>query len=193
MAVPPTAHPADPAITVAPLTQSSAAYDHGMLGHDDEPMEDEIEEAADEPFIPPEPEAPSRIPRVEDFPPVVQRQIEAQQQRGRPEHEDRGPMSLLRRLAGVGLGRREEEPAQAQREPQVKRPVTRQQPVHPQRQVPPQPRVAQPAPRQQAPQEGLYKPRQGDLDPHGRPLPAANRHQGDDELEIPAFLRRQAN
>ncbi len=105
-------------------------------------------------------------------------------------------MSLLRRLAGVGLGRREEEPQQQPREPQLRRPVARQQQggdAQPQRQIPPQPRVAQPAPRQQAQQEGLYKPKQGDLDQHGRPLPQAARHQGDDDLEIPAFLRRQAN
>ena len=185
-----TTRAADPAITVAPLDHGNMAYEHADFDHD-QPHLDEVDESADEPFMPPEPEAPARIPRVEDFPPVVQRQIAAQQRGGRPEHEDRGPMSLLRRLAGVGLGRREEEPAQ--REPQLKRPVTRQQPAQPQRQIPPQPRVAQPASRQQPQQEGLYKPKQGDLDQHGRPLPAATRHQGDDDLEIPAFLRRQAN
>ena len=100
-------------------------------------------------------------------------------------------MSLLRRLAGVGLGRREEPAAAEDREPPrappLQRPIARPQQ---QRQIPPQPRVAQPAPRQQ--QDGLYKPRQGDLDPHGRAQPSTNRPQ-EDELEIPAFLRRQAN
>jgi cell division protein FtsZ len=38
----------------------------------------------------------------------------------------------------------------------------------------------------------MYRPRQGDLDAHGRALPGATR-TSDDELEIPAFLRRQAN
>jgi cell division protein FtsZ len=193
-AVPQTARQHDPAITVAPLQQSGRAYDHGEFGDDLGPAGAEADDEADGPFIAPEPETPARIPRVEDFPPVVQRQIEAQHRR--PEHEDRGPMSLLRRLAGVGLGRREEEPQQQPREPQLRRPVARQQQggaAQPQRQIPPQPRVAQPAPRQQAQQEGLYKPKQGDLDQHGRPLPQAARHQGDDDLEIPAFLRRQAN
>ena len=179
----------DAGITIAPLDPGQMAYGHGEIDgeHRQAPAEPEIPGEA--PFIPPEPEAPARIPRVEDFPPVVQRQIEAKQRGARPEHEDRGPMSLLRRLAGVGLGRREEEPAQ--REPQLKRPL--QRPQQQSRQVPPQPRVAQPAPRQQPQQEGLYRPRQGELDQHGRPLPAANRPQIDDELEIPAFLRRQAN
>jgi cell division protein FtsZ len=30
------------------------------------------------------------------------------------------------------------------------------------------------------------------LDPHGRPAPVAAQPQGDDHLDIPAFLRRQA-
>jgi len=42
------------------------------------------------------------------------------------------------------------------------------------------------------PGDATYRPRAGDLDPHGRPIPRDNR-PADDELEIPAFLRRQAN
>jgi cell division protein FtsZ len=186
-AVPQQARMHESGITIAPLDPGQMSYGHAEIEPDHHPVRDEPEMPGDTHFIPPEPEAPARIPRVEDFPPVVQRQIEAKQRGQRPDHEDRGPMSLLRRLAGVGLGRREEEPAQ--REPQLKRPLQRT----PQRQLPPQPRVAQPAPRAQPKQEGLYKPRQGELDQHGRPLPAANRAQADDELEIPAFLRRQAN
>ena len=49
---------------------------------------------------------------------------------------------------------------------------------------PPAPRTAQ--------QDPMYRPRQAELDKHGRPLPRDAR-QIDDELEIPAFLRRQAN
>jgi cell division protein FtsZ len=171
------------------------ALDYGLdaleLGQPD--IDGEADTAAEAPFIPPQPEAPPRIPRVEDFPPVAQRQIEAHRE-GRIEHQDRGPMSLLRRLAGVSLGRREEAPsAQPAAQPRVTRPAARPAQQPQQRQVPPQPRVAQPGQRQQAPKaEALYRPAQGDLDPHGRPVPAANRPQ-EDELEIPAFLRRQAN
>jgi cell division protein FtsZ len=144
--------------------------------------------------MPPLPEAPARIPRVEDFPPVAQRQIEAHKRAAQPQahHEDRGPMSLLRRLAGVGLGRREEASAEPHRQPPpVQRPATRQaQPQ--QRQMPPQPRAAVPGARAQAKTEQPpYRPQQGDLDPHGRAVPA--QRPLDDELEIPAFLRRQAN
>ncbi len=140
----------------------------------------------EEPFIPPQPEAPPRMPRVEDFPPVAQRQIQAKRE-PREHNEDRGPMGLLRRLAGVGLGRREEEPAHEE-EPRVQRPAQR---APQQKQIPPQPRAAQPAPRPQ-PGKPDYRPAQGDLDPHGRQVRAANR-PAEDDLEIPAFLRRQAN
>ncbi|RZK83238.1 MAG: cell division protein FtsZ, partial [Methylobacterium sp.] len=37
-----------------------------------------------------------------------------------------------------------------------------------------------------------YRPAQGNLDPQGRVAPQA-RMMDDDQLEIPAFLRRQAN
>jgi cell division protein FtsZ len=183
----------EPGITVAPLDPGPMNYGH-EIDAEHRPMHEETDARAEAPFIPPPAEAPSpRIPRVEDFPPVVQRQIAERQRGARPEHEDRGPMSLLRRLAGVGLGRREENPigaGQPARAPQLQRPIAKPQQ---QRQIPPQPRVTQPAPRQQSPQDGLYTPRQGDLDQHGRPLPNAKGPQHDDDLEIPAFLRRQAN
>jgi cell division protein FtsZ len=197
----PAMRPAQPAPTpVRPMPQPAPApapaFNQGQhaygLDGPEELAEEEFDTPAEAPFIPPAPEAPARIPRVEDFPPVVQRQIEARQ-RGRSEHhEDRGPMSLLRRLASVGLGRRDEEPAGGgdRQPPQVQRPAARAaQPQ--QRQIPPQPRAAQPAPRQAKPEAPIYRPAQGDLDPHGRPQPAARPQ--DDELEIPAFLRRQSN
>jgi cell division protein FtsZ len=186
--------PAQPmARPVAAAPQAPAAsFDHPDMDFDlgDISQPQPIDEGeAEEPFIPPVAEAPTRIPRVEDFPPVVQRQIEARQQ---PAHEDRGPIGLLRRLASVGLGRREEEPAsQRNVTPPLQRPAARPATQVQQRQTPPQPRVAQPAPRGQG-KDGLYRPAQGDLDPHGRATPNQPR-AADDELEIPAFLRRQAN
>jgi cell division protein FtsZ len=42
-----------------------------------------------------------------------------------------------------------------------------------------------------APPQG-YRPTQGQLDPQGRVTPP-QRSSEDDQLEIPAFLRRQAN
>jgi cell division protein FtsZ len=37
-----------------------------------------------------------------------------------------------------------------------------------------------------------YRPAQGGLDPHGR-APAQHKSLDDEQLEIPAFLRRQTN
>ena len=86
-------------------------------------------------------------------------------------------MGLLKRLT-QGLSRREEEPA-------------RLQPAQPR-----EPKLRQPAPEarrlgSQDPQ--LYAPRRGQLDEHGRGQPQARQASEDESLEIPAFLRRQAN
>jgi cell division protein FtsZ len=41
--------------------------------------------------------------------------------------------------------------------------------------------------------EYARRPAPQGLDVHGRPAPVAPAPQGDDHLDIPAFLRRQAN
>ncbi|SDA85945.1 cell division protein FtsZ [Mesorhizobium qingshengii] len=120
--------------------------------------------------------APQRMPRVEDFPPVVKAEVDA---KSRPaDHENNsGPMGLLKRLTN-GLTRREEEPA-------------RLQPAQPRE---PKLRQAAPEVRRLASQDAqLYAPRRGQLDDQGRLTPQVRSTQDDDQLEIPAFLRRQAN
>jgi len=204
----------DSEVTISPYKPVAAAYD------DDFDVEMELRAAFEQdqavhdeaPFIPPQAEAPSvRMPKVEDFPPIAQRQMEAHQGGGQQPEEDRGPMSLLRRLANVGLGRREDEaPASRPQAPPQQRPVQQQPQQRPRLAAPPPPPQRQPqqqvaapplppsdyakrppAPRA-APGQPDYRPRQAELDKHGRPLPRDAR-QIDDELEIPAFLRRQAN
>jgi cell division protein FtsZ len=92
-------------------------------------------------------------------------------------------MTLLRRLATVGFGGRREE-VEAAPLPPMRAPVA------------PTPQAAAPAdyakraPVMQA--APAYRPAQGNLDPQGRVAPQA-RMMDDDQLEIPAFLRRQAN
>jgi cell division protein FtsZ len=187
----------DTGITIQPL-DPAPVVDYGMADIEHEspaPQEEAGEAASDEPFIPPAPELPpQRIPRVEDFPPVARRAMEAHQQ---PRQDaDRGPMSLLRRLASVGLGRREDDPIGAgapSRAPERVPPRSAAQPAQSQQRpahapVQPRPQVD----RATTAQDGLYRPRAGNLDPHGRPQPREGR-PADDELEIPAFLRRQAN
>jgi cell division protein FtsZ len=85
----------DSGVTIAPFSPAPAAYTTGELDVEMEVQAEAEHTPAEAPFIPPVAETPpSRMPRVEDFPPVVQRQIEARQAR----EEDRGPLSLLRRL-----------------------------------------------------------------------------------------------
>jgi cell division protein FtsZ len=117
-----------------------------------------------------------RMPRVEDFPPVVQAEIEQRKSPSSTQHEERGPMGLLRRITS-GLSRREEDTA---------------------RLVPAEPREANmqrtSEPRRPLSQEAsMYAPKRGNLDDQGR-QPAPKRPVSEeDQLEIPAFLRRQSN
>jgi cell division protein FtsZ len=120
-----------------------------------------------------------RMPRVEDFPPVVNAELAARAGRTAAEAEDRGPMGLIRTLTSR-LTRREDEqaaPAPTAAEPREPR----------LRQAAPEPR------RQAAPDADVYAPRRGQIDDHGRLVPQQRAAHDDDQLEIPAFLRRQAN
>ncbi|HEY4919163.1 MAG TPA: cell division protein FtsZ [Xanthobacteraceae bacterium] len=149
-------------------------------------------------FIPPRPEPmanrPPRMPRIDEFPPHAQNAMRASQ--GQPaeaaEAEAEKPRSLLKRLAAVGLGRREEH-----HEPLAERqPARVQMPPLPERPIP---RPTQPRPmeaRQEPVSEYAKRGTPQGLDQHGRPLPAVHNPgnpSDDDQLEIPAFLRRQAN
>ncbi|MBJ6131234.1 cell division protein FtsZ [Ochrobactrum sp. Q0168] len=124
-----------------------------------------------------EPRPAPRMPAVSDFPPVAQAEIAARRAPQQPQpaqEEPRGPMSLLKRLTH-GLSRREEEQPAARLEPAQHRE--------------PGMRPAERRPMQQ--DSSIYAPRRGQLDDQGRPQPRAASE--DDQLEIPAFLRRQSN
>lgn len=114
-----------------------------------------------------------RMPKVEDFPPVVKAEME---QRAHPvQHapEERGPMGLLKRITN-SLGRRDEEDT-------VSADMTSQAPS-----------AASQQRRPLSPEASVYAPRRGNLDDHGRTVPSSSSHHEDDQLEIPAFLRRQS-
>ena len=116
-----------------------------------------------------------RMPKVEDFPPVVKAEMEHRAQPAATQAtEERGPMGLLKRITN-SLGRREEDPAFDEM-------------MAPTNNAAPQQRRAP------SPEASLYAPRRGNLDDHGRQAPQARMasHE-DDQLEIPAFLRRQSN
>ena len=108
------------------------------------------------------------MPRNEDFPAVVQAEVDEQQRRPVAAQDERGPMGLLKRISH-SLGRREDEESEqeAPAEPASER-------------------------RQLSAEASKYAPRNGGTDKLGRSTPVNQDQSEEDQLEIPAFLRRQA-
>jgi cell division protein FtsZ len=154
-------------------------------------------------FIPPPPERtvnrPRRMPAIDELPRPAQAELRAKRGEEDPDHPEKRKVSLLRRLAAVGLGRRED-----QEEPE-RMPVSAARPVRPAPRAAERPPIDRAAPPPRPPMPAAALPRgpepvseyakrpayQG-LDPLARPAPVHNSIE-DDQLEIPAFLRRQAN
>jgi cell division protein FtsZ len=140
-----------------------------------------------ETFIPPAPErvmrAP-RMPRIDELPMPAQNEIRAQRGELSDDNPDKRRMSLMQRLASVGLGRRAEEgeSGTARTTRSMPQYETAQRPTARQPDGRPGDSVSDYAPR----------PMNQGLDPHGRQSPVHNLAD-DDQLDIPAFLRRQAN
>ena len=111
-----------------------------------------------------------RLPSAGDFPPVAQQELAAQ---AKPMQEENGPMGLLKRLA-TGLGGA----------------TTNEQPAEP-KPVASAASTAPTAPAARADNNPYAPPRNGTLDVHGRPAPVAKPINDEDQLDIPAFLRRQ--
>jgi cell division protein FtsZ len=171
----------DPSL-VARQNEAEAEHDHAE------------EDLAGE-FIPPAAERPDslqpRMPRIEDFPPVAQRQIRAQRTPARGHEEERRPRGLLARLAS-GLSRRDEEENESYRGTERRQPemdaeprvVAARAPIP----APPSEFAKQPQPRRTA---GEISGAAGKLDSRGRSAPYDPVR--DEHLEIPAFLRRQSS
>jgi cell division protein FtsZ len=146
-------------------------------------------------FLPPAAERatirPTRMPEIADLPLPVQEQIRAS--RAEPSVAvpvQTKPMTLLQRLAAVGLGRRDDTHEQASTQ-QVTAPTPAPQSAAPAYAREPQPSAVHAEyGRRQAP--AAPRPAQGNLDAHGR-APTQARTIDDDQLEIPAFLRRHSN
>jgi cell division protein FtsZ len=125
------------------------------------------------------------MPRIEDLPMPAQAQIAAQRSAEAPQGgADKKRMTLLQRLAAVGLGRPDaDEPA----------PAPAPAPVQPNRLA--DPRMAPPRPpeAQRRPQAPRQAPPQGHH-PEVQPRQAPQvRSIEDEQLEIPAFLRRHTS
>ncbi|OAF14641.1 cell division protein FtsZ [Bradyrhizobium centrolobii] len=141
-------------------------------------------------FIPPQAERPPvrapRMPRLEELPMPAQAEIRQARGEVEEEHPQKSRLSLLQRLANVGLGRRDEE----SEPPVAARAAAPAMPPLPDRK--PQRSVAQQFAANEPVSEYARRPAPQGLDAHGRPAPVAPAPQGDDHLDIPAFLRRQA-
>jgi cell division protein FtsZ len=145
-------------------------------------------------FIPPAPERmgnrPQRMPRIDELPIPAQNELRAQLGEGPAgEHPEKRRMSLLQRLATVGLGRREEAGDEAEKP--VNRPPPRPMP-RPAERLPARPAPRPPEVRGADPvSDYARRPTHQALDPHGRQGSVHNSPE-EDHLDIPAFLRRQA-
>lgn len=190
----PASAPVQPAsygdVTVRPIAQKPSLF-----------PEPEAQRAAPiEPAAPPEtfiPQAAERVPtraprmpKFEDLPMPAQAEIRQARGDEGEDHPQKTRMSLLQRLANVGLGRRDEdsEPPMSVR---TTGPAMPQMPPLPERK--PQRSVNQQVTSHESPvSEYARRPAPQGLDVHGRPAPVSPAPQGDDHLDIPAFLRRQA-
>jgi cell division protein FtsZ len=150
------------------------------------PPRDEVAPLARD-FIPPAPEKPMRpvrMPTAEELPPIVRDQMRAAPAAAprMPENPvEKKRTSLMEKLQSIGFTRRGEAdtPAPAPVAPRAAPPL---QPARPVAQAPRMP--AAPAPQMRREPAGL--------DIHGRPAAQQPRAE-EDHLDIPAFLRRQAN
>ncbi len=187
----PAAAPIQPAsygdVTVRPIAQKPTLFP------DQEAVRTEnYQPATPETFIPQAaeraPNRPPRMPKFEDLPMPAQNEIRQARGDGEDEHPQKSRMSLLQRLANVGLGRRDEEtePPIAAR---ASGPAMAPMPPLPERKS--QRTVAQQIASHEPVSEYARRPAPQGLDVHGRPAPVAPMPQGDDHLDIPAFLRRQ--
>jgi cell division protein FtsZ len=176
-------HSAGEEVTIRPLAPKPSLFiDPAASGA-------ELEEP--QAFIPPQPERAQsrtpRMPRIDELPVPAQNEIRAQ--RGelvQPEHPGKR-MSLLQRLAAVGLGRRDQEqpvqPSSRSTPPSATQPVER---------LAGRPMPRAPEPRPEPVSEYAKRPAPQGLDQHGRQTAMNNSNEAD-QLDIPAFLRRQAN
>ena len=170
-------------VTVRPIAQKPSLFpDHDVA------RAETHEPTTPETFIPQAAErAPARAPRMpkfEDLPMPAQNEIRQARGEIEEDHPQKTRMSLLQRLANVGLGRRDEEtePPIAAR---ASGPAMPPMPPLPERK--PQRTVAEQIAANEPVSEYARRPAPQGLDVHGRPAPVAAPPQGDDHLGYPGL------
>jgi cell division protein FtsZ len=175
-------------VTVRPITPKPSLFVEPVMA---EPAPQEMPKA----FIPPQPERARgpRMPRIEELPLPGQNQLRARHGEVAESGPEKQRMSLLQRLAQVGLGRRDGGEAQNLAD----EPFPRAAMPHADRIPPPRPQTQPPLGKTPDPVSEYAKrapsPMPQGLDIHGRQSLPVQKPVDDDQLEIPAFLRRQAN
>jgi cell division protein FtsZ len=176
-------------VTIRPLAPKPSLFMDPVAS---EPLLRAPEAAEPAAFIPPPAErmplrAP-RMPRIDELPMPAQNEIRARRgELPQDDHPEKRRLSLLQRLASVGLGRREPEEQEA---PPAPRAASVAPPPAERLSGRPMPRAAEPRPEPVSEYAKRAAP-QG-LDQHGRQSAVHNSSE-EDQLDIPAFLRRQAN
>jgi len=174
-------------VTVRPIAQKPSLFPEHDITRTETlepitPPETFIPQAAERPPV----RAP-RMPKFDELPKPAQAEIRHARGDTEEDHPQKARLSLLQRLANVGLGRRDEETEP----PIAARSSGPSMPPLPERKA--QRTVAQQIAANEPPvSEYARRPAPQGLDVHGRPAPVAPAPQGDDHLDIPAFLRRQS-
>jgi cell division protein FtsZ len=162
--------------------------------HEEQRVEDSFEEPL-KPFIPPLAEKPvraQRMPRIEELPVPGQNELRAMRGEGgdNPSLETKR-MTLLQRLANIGMNAKaapEDKPVAAAELPSFLKPRDGASVAEP---------VARPAERRPEQVSEYFKrpapSRAPAIEASASTRPTAPSRTDEDELEIPAFLRRQAN
>ncbi len=157
----------------APVEASAVAFEPDAADFSDPISDEAFQSALEEQISAPAKETTAavashdsvpKMPEVSDFPAVVQQEVSAETK----PVEENGPIGLLKRLAS-GLGGSSGDAATKPVEPAP---------------------VSSPSREDNNP---YAPPRNGSLDVHGRQSTASKTALDDDQLDIPAFLRRQAN
>ncbi|MEM7289918.1 MAG: cell division protein FtsZ, partial [Pseudomonadota bacterium] len=179
-------------VTIEPFKPAASAFsDPDMEAEFKEALESELMQSG-ESFVPPVAEEPAEvvktasIPEVGEMQPVARPQPEPMRQpevqpQGQHGSTGQGPMGLLNKLKS-SFGVREEPMIEEASKPAPSPSMA--------------PRPAAPAPELSAPvklQDDPYAPKRASLDSTGRTMPAERGTAEHDQLDIPAFLRRQAN
>lgn len=169
-------------VTLRPLAPRPSLF---QPIHNTEAPVDNSQEAPLKPFIPPQAERPApvrapRMPRIDELPMPAQNELRAH--RGEPVENtalETKRMTLLQRLANIGMGRHEDASEKKAEDDQP----------HP---VKPRGSESHAAERRPPEQVSEYFKRPAPRSA-GSEAPARPGRSEEDELEIPAFLRRQAN